>query len=117
MASVRVRFRPGFSLGGGFPAEQFAPAWGKKTAGAPMQSALSARGGSGGHRDKMKLLLWSSTALWRSFAPERIAPEVSSDFRREGNFPESKLCGFCSGGIQQVHRVPQETIFLAPAVF
>jgi hypothetical protein len=27
MASVRVHFGPGFPLGGGFPAEQFAPAW------------------------------------------------------------------------------------------
>jgi hypothetical protein len=29
MVSVWVRFRPGFPLGGGFPAEQFAPAWWK----------------------------------------------------------------------------------------
>jgi hypothetical protein len=27
MASVRVRFSPGFPLGGGIPAEQFDPAW------------------------------------------------------------------------------------------
>jgi hypothetical protein len=27
MASVQVLFGPGFPLGGGFPAEQFAPAW------------------------------------------------------------------------------------------
>jgi hypothetical protein len=29
MVSVRVHFRPGFPLGGGFPAEQFAPEWWK----------------------------------------------------------------------------------------
>jgi hypothetical protein len=33
MASVRVHFSPGFPLGGGFPAEQFAPAWWNETAG------------------------------------------------------------------------------------
>jgi hypothetical protein len=27
MVFVRVHFSPGFPLGGGFPAEQFAPAW------------------------------------------------------------------------------------------
>jgi hypothetical protein len=33
MASVRVHFSPVFPLGGGFPAEQFAPAWWSETAG------------------------------------------------------------------------------------
>jgi hypothetical protein len=33
MASVQVRFSPGFPLGGGFPAEQFAPAWWYETGG------------------------------------------------------------------------------------
>jgi hypothetical protein len=33
MASVRVHFSPRFPLGGGFPAEQFAPAWCYETAG------------------------------------------------------------------------------------
>jgi hypothetical protein len=33
MASVRVHFSPEYPLGGGFPAEQFAPAWWKETAG------------------------------------------------------------------------------------
>jgi hypothetical protein len=33
MASVWLHFRPGFPLGGGFPAEQFAPAWWYETAG------------------------------------------------------------------------------------
>jgi hypothetical protein len=33
MASVRVNFSPGFPLGGGFPEEQFAPAWWSETAG------------------------------------------------------------------------------------
>jgi hypothetical protein len=33
MAYVRVHFSPGFPLGGGFPAEQFAPAWWFETAG------------------------------------------------------------------------------------
>jgi hypothetical protein len=33
MASVRVNFSPGFPLGGGFPTEQFAPAWWYETAG------------------------------------------------------------------------------------
>jgi hypothetical protein len=32
MASVRVHFNPGFPLGGGFSAEQFAPAWWIETA-------------------------------------------------------------------------------------
>jgi hypothetical protein len=34
MASVRVHYSPGFPLGGGFRAEQFAPAWWYETAGA-----------------------------------------------------------------------------------
>jgi hypothetical protein len=33
MASARVHFSPGFPLGGGFPAEQFALAWWYETAG------------------------------------------------------------------------------------
>jgi hypothetical protein len=33
MASVRLRFSPGFPLGGGFPSEQFALAWWYETAG------------------------------------------------------------------------------------
>jgi hypothetical protein len=33
MASVRVHFSSGFPLVGGFPAEQFAPAWWYETAG------------------------------------------------------------------------------------
>jgi hypothetical protein len=33
MASVRVHFSHGFPLGGGFPAEPFAPAWWYETAG------------------------------------------------------------------------------------
>jgi hypothetical protein len=33
MASVRVHLSPEFPLGGGFPAEQFAPAWWYETAG------------------------------------------------------------------------------------
>jgi hypothetical protein len=33
MASVRVHFSPGFPLGGGFPAMQFAPGWWYETAG------------------------------------------------------------------------------------
>jgi hypothetical protein len=33
MASVRVHFSPGFPLGGGFPAEQFALAWWYEAAG------------------------------------------------------------------------------------
>jgi hypothetical protein len=32
MAFVRVHFSPGFPLGGGFPAEQFAPVWWYETA-------------------------------------------------------------------------------------
>jgi hypothetical protein len=41
MASVRVRFRPGFSLGGGYLAEQFVPVWWQETAGGPLRSAIS----------------------------------------------------------------------------
>jgi hypothetical protein len=37
MASVRVHFSPGFPLGGGFPAEQFAPAWWYETAGGELR--------------------------------------------------------------------------------
>jgi hypothetical protein len=33
MAFVRVHFSPGFPIGGGFPAEKFAPAWWYETAG------------------------------------------------------------------------------------
>jgi hypothetical protein len=33
MASVRVHLSPGFPFGGGFPEEQFAPAWWYETAG------------------------------------------------------------------------------------
>jgi hypothetical protein len=37
MASVRVHFSPGFPLRGGFPAEQFAPAWWYETAGGELR--------------------------------------------------------------------------------
>jgi hypothetical protein len=42
MASVRVQFSPGFPLGGGFPAEQFAPPWWYKTTGGEVAPAGSA---------------------------------------------------------------------------
>jgi hypothetical protein len=39
-----------------------------------------------------------------------------SDFRREGNFAESKLSGFCSGGIRNTQSTSGNHFF-APAVF
>jgi hypothetical protein len=48
----------------------------------------------------MRLLLRSSTALWRRVFRRELLRRYS-DFRREGNFPESKLSGFCSGGIRK----------------
>jgi hypothetical protein len=92
MASLQVHFSPGFPLGGGFPAEQFFQRGGKR----PQEEK---RGCSGGQRNKMRLLLRSSTALWRMVLQRELLRRYS-DFRREGNFPESKLSGFCSGGIR-----------------
>jgi hypothetical protein len=47
------------------------------------------RGCSGGEHNKMMLLLRSSNARWRRM------------FRREGNFLESKLSGYCFSGIRE----------------
>jgi hypothetical protein len=111
IASPWVRCRPEFPLGGGFHAEQFALAWWKQTTGVLLWSAISARGCSGGQPDIMRppcrVLLLFGGGMFR-----RELFWLCSDFRREGNFLESNLSGFCSGGIQQVCRAPQETSFL-----
>jgi hypothetical protein len=53
MAIVRVRFSPGFPLGGGFPAEQFAPRGGtrpqKERRGAPAEFYCSLEEGVPGN--------------------------------------------------------------------
>jgi hypothetical protein len=57
------------------------------------------RGCPSAQRDKLWLLLRSSTALLRRVFRRELLRQYS-DFCREGNFPESKLSGFCSGGIR-----------------
>jgi hypothetical protein len=98
MASVWVQFTPRFPLGGGFPSEQFAPAWWYETAGG-----------------EEKLLLRNSTALWSRVVQEELL-RWHSDFRREGNFPESKLSGFAPA-VFEIRSARHETGFFAPAVF
>jgi hypothetical protein len=102
MASVQVHFSPGFPLGGKFPAEQFATAWWYKTAGG--EERLLWR----------RLLLRNSNArLRRKFHRELL--QRYSELRREGNFPGSKLSGFCSSGIRNMQSttcIPLSRIFL-----
>jgi hypothetical protein len=98
MASVRVRFSPGFPLGGGFPAEQFASAWRKETAGG-----------------EERLLLQSSNCSLEEGVPGRTATAVFG-FPKRGEFPGEQTVWFllwryskyaehlrklvfCSGGI------------------
>jgi hypothetical protein len=57
----------------------------------------------------MRLLLWSSTTVLSRGVPERVALAVFG-LHREGNFLESNLSGFCSGGSQQVRKAPQEIV-------
>jgi hypothetical protein len=112
MASVRVHFSPGFHLGGGFPAEQYAPAWWYETTGGEAALAGSATkwGSSGG----ILMLVGggcsaeSCSGGIRNSAEKGISRGANchvllwrySELRREGSFPGSKLSGFCSGGIQ-----------------
>jgi hypothetical protein len=73
------------------------------------------RGCFDGQHNKMRLLLRSSTALWRRVFQGKIVWRYL-DFRREGNFSESKLSGLCSGSIRNM----QSTLgnrFFALAVF
>jgi hypothetical protein len=55
--------------------------------------AIPVRGGSGRLRDKMRLLLWSSTALWRRCVPERVALAVFG-FPQRGEFPREQHVWF-----------------------
>jgi hypothetical protein len=102
MASVRLRFSPGFLYKEDFPQINLLQRGGKR-----LQEER--RGCSGGQRNKMRLLLWSSTALWRRVFLRELLRQYL-DFCSEGNFPESKLSGFCSA-VFEIHRAPQETGF------
>jgi hypothetical protein len=93
MTSVRVHFSPGFPLGGGFPAKQFAPAWWQETAGG-----------------EERWFLRNSAAFWRRVFRRELLHRYS-EFRIEGNFPESKQPGFALA-VFKIHRAPQETVFL-----
>jgi hypothetical protein len=59
-------------------------------AGAPLRSAISTRGGSRGQRNKMRLLLHNSTALWRRGILERVALAVFG-FPQRGEFPGEQV--------------------------
>jgi hypothetical protein len=50
----------------------------------------------------MRLLLRNSIAHWRRMFRRELLRRYS-EIRREGNFPGSKLSGFCSGGIRNTH--------------
>jgi hypothetical protein len=66
-----------------------------------------------------KLFLNSGTAEFYCSLEEGVRGELLrrySDFHREGNFPESKLSGFCSGGIRNTQST-SKNVFFAPAVF
>jgi hypothetical protein len=93
----------GFPLGGGFAAEQFAPAWWYETAGG-----------------EERLLRWTaqqneappadSNACWRRVFWRELL-RWYSEFRREGNFPERKLSGFRSGGIRNMQSTSGNRFF------
>jgi hypothetical protein len=59
----------------------------------------------------MRLLLRKSNARWRRVFWRELLQRYS-EFRREGNFPESKLSGFCSGGIQNTQSTSGNRFFL-----
>jgi hypothetical protein len=68
----------------------------------------------------MRLLLWNSNACWRRMFRRELLRRYS-ELRREGNFPGSKLSGFCSGGNRNsaekgISRGANCQVF-APAVF
>jgi hypothetical protein len=52
----------------------------------------------------MRLLLRSSTALWRRVFRRELLRQYSN-FRREGYFPERKLTGFAPE-VFEIHRAP-----------
>jgi hypothetical protein len=98
MLSVWVRFSPGFPLRGGFPAEQFAPAWWYETAGG-----------------EERLLQQSSTAFWRC-----SGESCSGGIRISAEKGISRIanCLVFAPAVFEIRRAPQETsFFLAPAVF
>jgi hypothetical protein len=64
----------------------------------------------------MMLLLGSYTALWRRVFRRELLWRYG-DFRRERNFPESKLSGVCSGGIRKYAEHLRKLFFFALAVF
>jgi hypothetical protein len=98
MTSVRVHFSPGYPLGGGFPTEQFLQHGGKRP-------QVERRGCSSG------ILLLFGGGVFRGDLLRQY-----SEFRREGNFPESKGPGFARA-VFEIRRAPQDTGFFAPAVF
>jgi hypothetical protein len=61
------------------------------------------------------LLLQSSIALWRREFWRELLRQYS-DFRREGNFPESKLSSFCSGGIRNTHEHLSKPFFCSGGI-
>jgi hypothetical protein len=62
-----------------------------------------------------RLLRRSSTALWRGVFRRELL-RLYSDFRRDRNFPESKLSSVCSGGIRNKQNT-SGNFFFSPAVF
>jgi hypothetical protein len=86
MASVRVRFCTGFPLQVGFPADQFAPAWWKETA--------------GGEKRLLRRTAQQNEAPPAEFycslekgGPGRTAPAVFR-FRQRGEFPGEQTVRF-----------------------
>jgi hypothetical protein len=52
----------------------------------------------------------SSTVFWRRGVLERVALAMFR-FLQRGEFPGEHFSGFCSSGVRQVLRAPQETVF------
>jgi hypothetical protein len=99
MASFPVHFIPGFPL----PQSNLLQLGGKR-------QKEERRGYCGGLRNKMRLRLRNSDARWRRMFRREL-------LRREGNFPECKLSGFCSGGIRNTQSISGNRFYVAPAVF
>jgi hypothetical protein len=86
MAFVRVHYSPGFPLGEGFPAEQFAPAWWQETAGG--EEKLPRRTAQQNEAPPAEL-----NSSLEGGVLERVAPAVFG-FPQRGEFPGEQTVWF-----------------------
>jgi hypothetical protein len=121
MASILVRFMPGFPLGGGFPAEQFVveidrrssspenyfcERWIRQTARqneAPLAEFYSLEEGCSGESLSGGVRFSAERGISRRATCLVLAPAVFNRYRTQST---SGNCFFCSGSILQTRRAP-----------